>query len=134
MLLVKAFVLVLLGLVSRKAAFFYVGADIGLFLLIKVLRDDFYYWMPLDGYIGIIVSLLCRVIGKVVTDFTSNGESKKKMSRRRYFCSISYRNFIFVFFYLKLMIIIFRHISQLHSEIHRKLVEHIGRLVSLFLL
>ena len=77
MLLVKALVLVLLGLVSRSVAFFYIGADIGLFLLFKILRDDFYYWMPLDGYVGIIVSLLCRVIGKVVTDFTSNGESDK---------------------------------------------------------
>ena len=91
MLLVKALVLVLLGLVSRSVAFLYIGADIGLFLLFKILRDDFYYWMPLDGYVGIIVSLLCRVIGKVVTDFTSNGESDKG---RRYFCSIRCPNIV----------------------------------------
>ena len=93
MLLIKALVLVLLGLVSRSVAFLYIGADIGLFLLFKILRDDFYYWMPLDGYVGIIVSLLGRVIGKVVTDFTSNGESDKG---RRYFCACM-PNIIFVY-------------------------------------
>ena len=74
MLLVRAFVLVLLGLVSHIAAFLYIGADIGLFLFVKVVRDDFYYWIPLHGFWEILISILGRVVGKVVIDFTSLGE------------------------------------------------------------
>ena len=72
MLLVRTLILVLLGLASRSAAFLYIGIDMGLYLTYKVLRSDFYYWMPLEGSLEIIASLLCRIIVKVITDFTSN--------------------------------------------------------------
>ena len=75
MLLIRAFVLVLLGLVSRSAVFLYIGADIGLFLLVKIVRDDFFYWIPLHGFWEIVMSILGRVVGKVVLDFTSLGET-----------------------------------------------------------
>ena len=76
MLLVKTLVLVLLGLASRTIPFVYLGADMGMYLLYKICRGDFLYWLPLDGYMGVAVSLLCRVIVKVIVDFTSNGECK----------------------------------------------------------
>ena len=63
--------LVLIGLESRSLAGLYFCTDLGLYLLIKILRDDFYYWLPLDGLMAVIVSLLCRIVIKVVTDFTS---------------------------------------------------------------
>jgi len=41
-----------------------------LYLLQKVARGDFHYWIPVDGAIGLFMSLMPRVMGKTVTDFT----------------------------------------------------------------
>jgi len=41
-----------------------------LYLLQKVARGDFHYWVPVEGSLGLFVSLLARVIVKTVTDFT----------------------------------------------------------------
>jgi len=35
-----------------------------------VARGDFHWWIPIDGALGLFVSLLLRVIVKVLTDFT----------------------------------------------------------------
>ena len=74
MLLARALVLVLLGLVSQGIALLYIGLDVGLYLIVKILRDDFYYWAPVNGLLGLFLSFLCRVIGKVIIDFTNSGE------------------------------------------------------------
>ena len=51
------------------------GADLCFFLLYKIIRGDFYYWVPDHGCLEeIYVSLFARVVVKVITDFTSNGE------------------------------------------------------------
>ena len=71
MLLIRCLVLVLIGLERKTWAVLYICSDLGLYLLIKILRDDFYYWLPLDGWTAVIVSLLSRIVIKVVTDFTS---------------------------------------------------------------
>ena len=42
----------------------------GLYLLYKVARCDYYYWMPLRGILAVTVSFLCRVFVKVITDYT----------------------------------------------------------------
>jgi hypothetical protein len=39
--------------------------------LLKVLRGDFWYWIRLGGNAEILVSIVARVLVKVVTDFTS---------------------------------------------------------------
>jgi hypothetical protein len=49
----------------------YIGTDMGLYLLVKILRGDFWYWVPLGGKTEIISSLLVRVTIKIITDFTS---------------------------------------------------------------
>ena len=72
MLLVRALVLVMLGLVSQSAALLYVCFDMGLYLLFKIVRGDFFYWLPLNGFLEIIASLLVRIISKVIVDYTSN--------------------------------------------------------------
>ena len=46
MLLIRSFVVVLLGLLGMKWAFGYIFADFSLFLLVKVTRRDFHYWIP----------------------------------------------------------------------------------------
>ena len=38
----------------------------------KALRGDFWYWIPVGGNAEIVISIVCRVLMKVVTDFTSS--------------------------------------------------------------
>ncbi|GMI45735.1 hypothetical protein TrCOL_g13458, partial [Triparma columacea] len=49
MLLVRCTTIVLLGLMGGSWVFLYIGADLGLYLLVKILRGDFWYWMPIGG-------------------------------------------------------------------------------------
>ena len=49
----------------------YMGGDIALYLLQKALRNDFWYWIPLDGAAGIGMSVLTRVALKIITDYTA---------------------------------------------------------------
>jgi len=74
MLIVRALILVMLGLVSQKLAIFYICFDMGLYLLFKIVRGDFFYWVPLTGFLEIVVSLHERIISKVIVDYTSNGK------------------------------------------------------------
>jgi hypothetical protein len=71
MLLIRCTTIVLLGLMGGRWVFLYIGADLGLYLLVKILRGDFWYWIPYGGITEVVNSILCRVIVKIVTDFTS---------------------------------------------------------------
>ena len=77
MLLTKSLALVIFGLVSRKLIIAYFVVDVGLYLLVKIMRDDFYYWIPADGFVGLLVSFLFRIIVKFITDFSSIGKLEK---------------------------------------------------------
>jgi hypothetical protein len=72
MLLIRCTTIVLLGLMGGSWAFLYFGADLGLYILVKILRGDFWYWLPLGGNLEIVSSILFRVINKIIVDFTSN--------------------------------------------------------------
>jgi len=71
MLLIRCTTILLLGLIGKRWAFAYIGADLGLYLLVKIMRGDFWYWVPVGGKMEILLSLLCRVVVKIITDFTS---------------------------------------------------------------
>jgi len=71
MLLIRCTTIVLLGLMGGSWAFLYIGADLGLYLLVKTLRGDFWYWIPLGGNIEIVSSIILRVMVKIIVDFTS---------------------------------------------------------------
>jgi hypothetical protein len=71
MLLIRCTTIVLLGLMGGSWAFLYIGADLGLYMLVKILRGDFWYWMPVGGNAEIVSSLLNRVCVKIIVDFTS---------------------------------------------------------------
>jgi hypothetical protein len=71
MLLIRCTTIVLLGLMGGSWAFLYIGADLGLYLLVKTLRGDFWYWMPAGGKAEIVNSILLRVFAKILVDFTS---------------------------------------------------------------
>jgi hypothetical protein len=71
MLLIRCTTIVLLGLMGGSWAFLYIGADLGLYMLVKILRGDFWYWMPLGGNIEVLNSIIVRLIAKIIVDFTS---------------------------------------------------------------
>jgi hypothetical protein len=71
MLLIRCMTLVILALLDGRLASLYIFADLSLFLIVKLLRRDFWYWVPAGGGADILVSVVSRVVGKVVTDFTS---------------------------------------------------------------
>jgi hypothetical protein len=52
-------------------AFLYIGADLGLYILVKIMRGDFWYWMPTGGNMEVVSSIGFRVIVKIIVDFTS---------------------------------------------------------------
>ena len=84
MLIVRALVLVILGLVSENLAIFYVCFDLGFYMLFKIFRGDFFTWLAVDGYFfEIMVSLLIRTTLKVIVDYTSNGKSSKKRDHEK---------------------------------------------------
>jgi hypothetical protein len=71
MLVIRCMTIVVLVLLGDTWVLLYVGADLLLYLLVKVLRGDFWYWVPVGGNAEIVVSTVMRVLIKVVTDFTS---------------------------------------------------------------
>ena len=68
----KTLGLVLLSTVSLDYVALFFAVDIGLYLLIKEIRDDFIYWLPLKGMTSIGLSLIVRIAVKVIGDFTSS--------------------------------------------------------------
>jgi hypothetical protein len=66
----------LLAMGNGYALKFYL-VDMGLFLAIKVARDDLLYWLPVEGTAWkIVMSLLPRVLLKTVADFTGFMQSR----------------------------------------------------------
>merc|ERR1711871_120795 len=47
------------------------GTDVGAYLITKLLRGDFWYWVPVGGHGEIVTSALARIGVKIITDFTS---------------------------------------------------------------
>jgi hypothetical protein len=71
MLVMRCMTIVVLGLLGGKWVSLYIGADFGLYLLVKVFREDFWYWIPLGGNTEVLNSIVFRLLVKVVGDFTS---------------------------------------------------------------
>ena len=61
---------------------FFVG-EVGAFLLYKLLRRDFYFWVRLEGVLSVIVAFGVRTFVKIVTDFTVSGSAKRHQIRIR---------------------------------------------------
>ena len=69
LLLVRSLSAAMLMLVKKRYFVVYWAGDMALYLLLKVVRGDFHYWIPFDGASGLLLSLAGRVIVKTVTDF-----------------------------------------------------------------
>ena len=70
LLLIRSFGAAMLMLAKKRYLAMYLAGDMALYLLQKVARGDFHYWMPIDGAFGLFMSLVMRVGIKTVTDFT----------------------------------------------------------------
>jgi hypothetical protein len=71
MLVLRCTTIVVLGLLGGSWVSLYIGADLCLYLFVKIFRGDFWYWVPIGGNAEIVSSIAARVLVKVVTDFTS---------------------------------------------------------------
>ena len=64
--LAKIMSMALLGAVSKTWALGYIVGDIVFFLLYTLVRNDFFFYIPIQSYIGSIgLSLLLRITQKV---------------------------------------------------------------------
>jgi hypothetical protein len=70
LLIMRSIGAVLLMLTDTKIFFAYAAGDQLLYLLQKLLRRDFTYWVRVEGVGGLAMSFLARVIVKTLTDFT----------------------------------------------------------------
>jgi len=70
LLLIRSFSAAMLILMKKRYFVAYLAGDTALYLLQKVARGDFHYWFPVDGVFGLFISLLLRVIVKILADFT----------------------------------------------------------------
>jgi len=70
MLLNKCLSFSLLFMVRPKLVFQYCAFDMGMYILQKMARGDFFYWIDIGGVLVYAFSLVERVIVKVIVDFT----------------------------------------------------------------
>ena len=62
--------LALLAASGWKTAVYFVGGEIFVYLAFKIARRDFLYWIPIEGAAGAFISLIERMIAKVIVDFS----------------------------------------------------------------
>jgi len=60
----------ILAVVNLNLALRFFVGEVGVYLLYKLLKRDFYYWVRLEVESSVIISLVERTLVKVITDFT----------------------------------------------------------------
>jgi hypothetical protein len=70
MLLVRSFSTALLINVGSGNFGYIFAAEMGFYLLYKLVMRDAYYWMPIEGIAGVVLSFVMRFVVKIVTDYT----------------------------------------------------------------
>jgi hypothetical protein len=69
--LIKATLIIVLASIGSWLPLYYILGDTVFYLLYKVVRRDFTHWLPLEGFVSLVVSGLIRVIVKLVVDFAA---------------------------------------------------------------
>jgi hypothetical protein len=124
LLLIKSFCCALLMLTNKSYLSWYIAGDMGVYLLQKILRGDFQYWIPVDGFIGFLASLVFRVMAKVIVDFTGSA-----MFRHPGELGGAYWTFSMVLALVSLFVVIEVHFSSselMEVEVMKK--EEVGKL------
>jgi hypothetical protein len=70
LLLSRSFCAAMLMLVETKYFVWYSAFDMGFYFLLKTVRQDFTYWIPVDGTLGFVISVIMRAKIKTITDYT----------------------------------------------------------------
>jgi hypothetical protein len=68
-LITRCTTIVLLANIGKAWAFTFFGIDLSLYMLIKVVRGDFWYWVPFGGNYEIASSIFFRVGAKIISDY-----------------------------------------------------------------
>jgi len=88
--LIKVVACALMMRMSQACFWLYVLCDTSLYFVYKIIRGDLRYWIPLDGILGWLITVIARVGIKIITDFTlivqfrhhnELGKSSSKSSR-----------------------------------------------------
>jgi len=66
----KTIAVSLIMCVSETWLAIYLGGDMIAFLLVKIIRGDFTYWLNLPPSLSLSISLVFRFLTKILTDFT----------------------------------------------------------------
>ena len=74
--MMRSLSVVLLIMVKFNWFIQFLSFDMSLFILYKILQNDFYTWIPLKGLILYVFSLLMRIMSKLITDFTGLHQSR----------------------------------------------------------
>ena len=67
----RSLTIVLLALSGTAWITKFITIDLSIYLAVKFLRGDFWHWMSLGGSVEILMSLILRIIVKVINDFTA---------------------------------------------------------------
>ena len=70
LLLVRSVSTALLAMVGWRWIVGYLVGDMSLYFVYKLLRRDFWHWVPLKGAMSVVQSVLERLIVKVLVDYT----------------------------------------------------------------
>jgi hypothetical protein len=70
LLLVRSVSAAMLMFVDKRYLLWYLFGDSAIFVMQKIARGDFHYWIPVEGVTNIVISLIMRVIIKACADFT----------------------------------------------------------------
>jgi len=60
----------ILAVVDLNLAVMFFAGEVGFYLLYKIARRDFYWWLKLEGTLSVVTAILERTVSKVITDFT----------------------------------------------------------------
>jgi hypothetical protein len=70
LLLVRSVSTALLAMAGWRWIVGYLASDMGLYFTYKLLRRDFLHWIPLEGALSVVESVVARFLVKVLVDYT----------------------------------------------------------------
>ena len=62
--------LALLAAYDWKTAVYFVGGEIFVHLALKIAMRDYLYWLQIEGAAGVVVTIINRIVVKVIVDFS----------------------------------------------------------------
>ena len=60
----------------------FIGGEMGVYVLYKVVRQDYLYWVRLSTFMSVLLSTCTRVCGKIVGEFKTKAVVNELASER----------------------------------------------------